>query len=168
MVMNQSPVFYYSSFDTPLGLFSVAVDDGGALIAAAFGGFEDLGGRADLDGATRDEDRTAAARGQLLDYFRGGRRSFSLKTAPEGSAFQHRVWKALGEIPYGQSRSYGDIARQIGSSPRAVGRANATNPVCLVVPCHRVIGADGSLTGYAFGEDIKRRLLAHEGAGAAR
>src|ERR1700690_3440108 len=98
MVMNQSPVFYYSSFDTPLGLFSVAVDDGGALIAAAFGGFEDLGGRADLGGATRDEDRTGAARGEVLDYFRGDRRSFSLKTAPEGSAFQHRVWKALGEI----------------------------------------------------------------------
>jgi methylated-DNA-[protein]-cysteine S-methyltransferase len=73
----------------------------------------------------------------------------------------------LRKIPRGETRSYGEIARQLGSSPRAVGRANATNPICLIVPCHRVVGADGTMTGYAFGEETKRRLLALEGARAA-
>ena len=82
--------------------------------------------------------------------------------APAGTAFQQRVWKALLRIPFGRTRSYGEIARELRSSARAVGRANSTNPVCLIVPCHRVIGADGSLTGFAFGEDLKRRLLEHE------
>jgi methylated-DNA-[protein]-cysteine S-methyltransferase len=74
----------------------------------------------------------------------------------------------LRKIPSGETRSYGELARQLGSSPRAVGRANATNPICLIVPCHRVIGADGSMTGYAFGEKIKRRLLEIESAPAFR
>jgi methylated-DNA-[protein]-cysteine S-methyltransferase len=79
------------------------------------------------------------------------------------------VWAALATIPFGETRSYGQIAAALGNpgASRAIGRANATNPICLFVPCHRVIGADGSLTGFAFGEDIKRQLLAHEGVLAA-
>jgi len=85
--------------------------------------------------------------------------------APIGTEFQKRVWDALCAIPVGETRGYAQLAGQLGSpqAARAVGRANATNPICLFVPCHRVIGADGSLTGFAFGEDIKRKLLEHEG-----
>jgi methylated-DNA-[protein]-cysteine S-methyltransferase len=117
-----------------------------------------------------DETRTRDAREQVLAYFRGDRRAFALELAPAGTVFQQRVWAALGRIPYGETRSYGELARALRSSPRAVGRANATNPIVLIVPCHRVIGADGALTGFAFGEKIKRRLLDHErtGADAAR
>jgi methylated-DNA-[protein]-cysteine S-methyltransferase len=103
-------------------------------------------------------------RTQLRGYFAGRRRTFDLRLAPDGTAFQQSVWAALREIPYGETRSYGELARQLGTSPRAVGRANATNPICLIVPCHRVVGADGTMTGYAFGEKIKHRLLALEGA----
>ena len=89
-----------------------------------------------------------------------------MKLAPCGTPFQQSVWTALQRIPFGETRSYGQLATELGNpgAARAVGRANATNPIALIVPCHRVIGSDGSLTGFAFGEDIKRRLLAHEGA----
>lgn len=106
----------------------------------------------------------AAARGQLEEFFAGARREFDLPLAPDGSDFQRRVWAALRDIPFGETRSYGDLAERLGSSPRAVGRANATNPVAVIVPCHRVIGADGTLTGYAGGLENKRWLLEHEGA----
>jgi methylated-DNA-[protein]-cysteine S-methyltransferase len=96
--------------------------------------------------------------------FGGKRRDFSVGLSASGTPFQRKVWAALREIPYGETRTYGDVARTVRSSPRAVGRANATNPVCLIVPCHRVIGSDGSLTGYAFGERTKRSLLRLEGA----
>ena len=112
----------------------------------------------------QDEARTHASRQQILAYSAGQRSLFTLPLAVRGTAFQQRVWRALLDIPPGTTCSYGELARQIGrpTAARAVGRANATNPICLIVPCHRVIGADGSLTGFAFGEKIKRRLLAHE------
>jgi methylated-DNA-[protein]-cysteine S-methyltransferase len=162
--MNTSRTLHYCVFATPAGRFSVAVDGSGAVAAAAFGGRTALAGR--LKGATlvADTGRTGAARRQVTAWFKGERRGFSVGLSPAGTPFQRRVWAALGRIPYGETRSYGDVARQVGSSPRAVGRANATNPICLIVPCHRVIGSDGSLTGYAFGEGTKRRLLALEGA----
>ena len=127
-------------------------------------------GRARLPAVRLVEDpaRTQRARSQLTTWFKGGRRRFSLRLAPAGSPFQRRIWTALGLIPYGQTRSYGEIARLLKTSARAVGRANATNPVCVVVPCHRVIGADGSLTGYAFGEARKRALLDLEKATVSR
>src|SRR5262249_27128668 len=102
---------------------------------------------------------------QVLDYFAGKRRDFDLELAPQGTPFQQRVWEALQRIPFGATRSYGELAAQLGNAKasRAVGRANATNPVCVIVPCHRVIGADGSLTGFAYGENLKRKLLEHEG-----
>jgi methylated-DNA-[protein]-cysteine S-methyltransferase len=99
---------------------------------------------------------------QLGEYFAGGRREFDLPLAPSGSAFRQRVWAALCEIPYGATASYGDIARRLSLPPgasRAVGLANGANPISIVIPCHRVIGADGSLTGYGGGLDRKRLLL---------
>lgn len=113
----------------------------------------------------RDDAALAPARGQLEAYFAGQRRTFDLPLAPEGTAFQLAVLGALAEIPYGQTRSYGEIARRLGrpAASRAVGAANARNPLAIVLPCHRVIGSDGSLTGYAGGLDAKRWLLRHEG-----
>jgi len=160
----KAPDHFCATFPTPLGDFSIAVDSTGAVVATAFGGRAALQRRCPLSHLVVDQARTATARAQLDAYFSGRRRTFDLRLAPAGTAFQQSVWSALRKIPSGETRSYGELARQLGSSPRAVGRANATNPICLIVPCHRVIGADGSLTGYAFGEKIKRRLLALEGA----
>lgn len=98
---------------------------------------------------------------EIGEYFAGRRRAFTVPTAAAGTPFQQAVWNALKEIPYGETRSYGEIARQIGHprASRAVGQANNRNPLPIVVPCHRVIGASGALTGYAGGLDIKVRLL---------
>lgn len=160
--MTTRPLFHVSSFSTPLGAFSVALDSSGAVAAAVFGGEGSLRRRLPRGTFVRDPRRTAALRGQIEAWFRGAAREFSVELAPAGTPFQHRVWEALRQIPFGETRTYGDVARIIGSAPRAVGRANAANPVCLIVPCHRVIGADGSLTGYAFGEETKRRLIEFE------
>ncbi len=101
---------------------------------------------------------------ELGEYFSGRRRSFTLPLAPEGTPFQHRVWEALREIPYGSTCSYGEIAAAIGNpkASRAVGMANNRNPLPVLIPCHRVIGADGRLVGYGGGLDIKKKLLALE------
>ena len=103
---------------------------------------------------------------QLDAYFAGHLRSFDLPLHPQGTAFQRKVWAALAEIPYGETISYLELARRIGnpSSVRAVGLANGRNPLPIVVPCHRVIGSNGALVGYAGGLPIKRALLALEGA----
>lgn len=111
------------------------------------------------------------ARRQLGEYFAGERHDFDLPLAGAGTDFQKRVWGQLREIPFGQTASYGDIARQLGMPPgasRAVGLANGANPIAIVVPCHRVIGADGSLTGYAGGIERKRFLLGLESSMAAQ
>jgi methylated-DNA-[protein]-cysteine S-methyltransferase len=109
----------------------------------------------------RAEEPFAEAGAQLTEYFDGRRREFELPLAPSGTPFQIRVWNALREIPYGRTASYGEIARQVGvpSAPRAVGVANGLNPIAVIVPCHRVIGADGSLTGFGGGLERKRTLL---------
>ena len=103
---------------------------------------------------------------QLQEYFAGRRRTFTVKLDPAGTDFQTRVWNALRTIPFGETRSYGQIAEQIGSrkAVRAVGAANGANPLSIIVPCHRVIGANGKLTGFAGGLDAKARLLALERA----
>jgi methylated-DNA-[protein]-cysteine S-methyltransferase len=102
---------------------------------------------------------------QLEEYFTGRRRVFDLPIRMEGTEFQRRAWRMLMEIPYGQTRSYGEQAKRIGNpnASRAVGLANGRNPIPIVVPCHRVIGADGSLTGFGGGIERKRWLLVHEG-----
>ena len=106
-----------------------------------------------------------AARAQLDEYFDGRRTDFDLPLQPSGSAFQMQVWARLREIPFGSTISYSELARRVGdpSAVRAVGGANARNPLPIVVPCHRVIGADGSLTGFGGGIQRKHWLLAHEG-----
>jgi methylated-DNA-[protein]-cysteine S-methyltransferase len=161
---------FYQKFTTPFGPFSIAVDATGAVIATAFGDSTRLGSRLGVCHLMDDKHLCAPAREQVLAYFAGARRDFALRLAPAGTDFQKRVWAALQAIPFGETRTYGQIAAQLGqpAAARAVGRANATNPICVIVPCHRVIGADGSLTGFAFGEAIKRRLLELEGAKTQR
>lgn len=106
----------------------------------------------------------AEVKAQLRDYFEGRLTEFDLPLAPQGSEFQLRVWQKLRGIPYGETISYVELARRIGNpnASRAVGMANSRNPISIIVPCHRVIGADNSLTGYAGGLERKRMLLAHE------
>jgi methylated-DNA-[protein]-cysteine S-methyltransferase len=158
--------YSYDTFKTPLGKFSVAVDANGHVAASAFGGLAALRGRLGPGGLTRDSNALAEVRRETAEYFQGKRKTFTLPLTPRGTAFQKSVWRGLQHIPFGETRSYGELATdlRLGSAARAVGRANATNPISLYIPCHRVIGGDGSLTGYAFGEEIKLRLLEHEGA----
>lgn len=105
-----------------------------------------------------------ASRAQLAEYFAGTRTIFDLPLAPRGTDFQLRVWRALCDIPFGETTSYGELAARLGDAraTRAVGAANGRNPIPIVVPCHRVIGADGSLTGFGGGIERKRWLLVHE------
>lgn len=118
----------------------------------------------------RDPAQFAACRRQLEEYFAGERATFSLPLAAPGTAFQQQVWKALLEIEYGTTISYTQLADRVGrpNSQRAVGGANGRNPICIIVPCHRVVGANGSLTGYSAGIDAKRWLLDFERAEARR
>jgi methylated-DNA-[protein]-cysteine S-methyltransferase len=109
----------------------------------------------------RDDEAFADVRRQLEEYFAGERSTFDIKMHMEGTAFQRTVWHALTEIPYGETISYGELAKRIGrpDRARAVGTANGQNPIAVIVPCHRVIGANGKLVGYGGGLDNKRRLL---------
>jgi methylated-DNA-[protein]-cysteine S-methyltransferase len=136
------------------------------VIATAFGGLPELRERFAADEVMPDQIRAANARREITEYFAGARRHFTVKLSPSGTPFQQCVWSALQRIPFGATRSYGELATELGNAgaARAVGRANATNPICLLIPCHRVIGTNGTLTGFAFGEEIKRKLLEHEGA----
>lgn len=120
--------------------------------------------RAIPEGAIEDGRAFSNVARQLGAYFDGTRTTFEIELAPRGTAFQREVWRALTEIPYGTTSSYGEIARSIGrpSAVRAVGAANAKNPISIVVPCHRVVGHDGNLTGYAGGMANKRALLTLE------
>ncbi len=116
--------------------------------------------------ARRDAEGASAALAQLREYFAGARTQFSLPLAPHGTAFQRQVWEALRPIPHGMTTSYGAIAASIGrpTASRAVGAANGQNPIAIIVPCHRVVGSTGALTGYGGGMDRKRWLLDHEAA----
>jgi methylated-DNA-[protein]-cysteine S-methyltransferase len=122
--------------------------------------------RVKLDTATLDPQHPILleTERQLAEYFSGKRIDFDLPLQPGGSEFQKKVWRALREIPFGQTRSYRDLAKAVGSSKaaRAVGAANGKNPLSIVVPCHRVVGANGSLTGFAGGLETKAALLALE------
>ncbi len=151
--------------DSPVDPLLLAADDAG-LSAVWFSPHKgvDQAARAAVDGWHREDDHPvlAQARDQLDEYFSGDRRSFDLPLAPRGTDFQQRVWLRLREIPYGVTRSYGDVAAELGLEPgasRAVGLANGANPLSIVVPCHRVVGADGSLTGFGGGLERKRFLL---------
>ena len=142
--------------ETPIGGLTL-FEEGGALV------------RIDFGKTAAETERTAlldeAAR-QLAAYFAGELRTFALPLAPAGTPFQRRVWAALREIPYGETRSYAEIAAMAGCPRgyRAVGLANNRNPLPILIPCHRVIGANGALTGYAGGLAVKEKLLRLEGA----
>lgn len=151
---------YATIIDSPVGRLFVAVDDDGALRRLEFAG-------TDRECAPKDAElawkawRCAEVVRQLDQYFRGERRAFELPLTLDGSEFQRRVWSELLKIPYGETVSYGEIAARIGNpkAVRAVGLANGSNHIAIVVPCHRVIGANGSLTGYGGGLPIKTKLL---------
>lgn len=155
---------YYDVFSTALGPFSAAVKADGSLVGTAFGDERALQARIPAYSLLRDAERLCSVREQVSSFLGGELREFNLTLAPQGTTFQQRVWSELQRIPRGATRTYGQIAAAIAqpSAARAVGRANATNPICLIVPCHRVIGADRSLTGFAFGNALKRQLLALE------
>jgi methylated-DNA-[protein]-cysteine S-methyltransferase len=154
----------YSVMPSPIGEL-LLTGDGDALTGVSFASNKRGQPRTAVPARwVRDDAALAAARTQLDEYFAGERVEFDLPLAPAGSPFQRRVWALLRAIGYGQTASYGDIARRLGqpNAARAVGLANGSNPIPVIVPCHRVIGADGSLTGFGGGLDRKRWLLAHE------
>jgi methylated-DNA-[protein]-cysteine S-methyltransferase len=154
---------YFTRLESPIGELLLCCDG-----TSLTGLYMDSPGRPPLDGGWT-EDASAAplpdAVRQLREYFAGTRREFDLPLRLQGTEFQQRVWHSLTEIPYGETLSYGKLAKRIGNpnASRAVGLANGSNPISIMVPCHRVIGADGSLTGYGGGLERKRWLLAHEG-----
>jgi len=156
----------YTTMPSPIGRLML-VGDRGALAAIFFEDDERMQ-RRPAHGWTEDERPFRDARGQLGEYFAGTRTAFDLPLALRGTSFQIRVWHALLRVPFGATASYGEIAAAIGrpGAARAVGGANHRNPIPIIVPCHRVIGSDGSLTGYGGGEARKRRLLDLERAHA--
>lgn len=141
--------------ESPIGPLGVGEEDG-AVTLILFAGQQPPEGYREGETPLLEE-----AWAQLERYFAGELRQFSLPLAPAGTPFQQAVWRALEEIPYGETRSYGEIAGQVGrpKASRAVGAANHRNPIPIVIPCHRVIGAGGTLTGYGGGLDRKRLLL---------
>lgn len=148
----------YDYCDSPIGPLLLAGDEGGLELI----GFPEGKGRIEpKPDWRRDGAPFLQAREQLAEYFAGRRTDFDLPLHPHGTAFQLAVLGALRTIPYGETRSYADIARQLGQpkAVRAVGAANGRNPLPIVIPCHRVIGADGSLTGFGGGVEVKRFLL---------
>jgi methylated-DNA-[protein]-cysteine S-methyltransferase len=157
-------MLFYKHMGSPIGRLTL-VADSAALVAVLWP--NDRPFRAKLDEMQEDRRHpilNEAAR-QLAEYFSEKRTTFDLPLRPKGTVFQQRVWEQLRRIPYGHTRSYGQLARAIGngSASRAVGLANSRNPLSIVVPCHRVIGASGSLTGFAGGLKTKARLLELEG-----
>ena len=149
----------------PVGLV-VGEDADGELLLGVWLGEPDAW-TAPLGLRPRPRSAQSAAAAQLREYLAGERTEFDLRVHAQGSAFEREAWRALTQIPHGQTRSYAAQATLMGrpSAARAVGRANGRNPLPIVVPCHRVIGSDGSLTGFAGGLELKRWLLAHESAG---
>jgi methylated-DNA-[protein]-cysteine S-methyltransferase len=162
--------FYTTTVESPCGPLLCLVDENGAVNRIEFeNGREKQRLAREMESRgirlVEDEERTAEVRRQLEEYFAGRRQTFDLPLAPEGTPFEKTVWEELRRIPFGETRSYAEVARAIGrpGAARAVGRANGANPIPVVVPCHRVIGADGSLTGFGGGLDAKARLLELEG-----
>ena len=155
---------YASTFPSPVGALTAVVDEDGALVELRFARQPPPGG------VTWDDERCAHVRRQLEEYFGGGRRAFEVELRPRGTAWQQKVWAALCGLPYGATIDYRELAARAGNprAPRAAGRANATNPIPIIIPCHRVIGAGGALTGYGGGLENKALLLELErGAGRA-
>lgn len=155
---------HFTHFDSPMGtLLAIATDDALTDLHVVSGKY--VPAIADDWVDSPQLPVLSQLREELAEYFAGTRKNFTLKLAPEGTEFQRAAWKALTKIPYGQTRSYGEQAAAIGKpkAVRAIGAANGRNPIGIVIPCHRVIGANGTLTGYAGGLDKKEFLLKLEG-----
>lgn len=165
--MNLDNRIVHAVVDTSIGELTV-VGDGRVLSGVYFPDHARRPGTGSF--GPRDDDAFPDARAQLAEYFAGERTEFDLVLAPRGNEFQRTVWRLLTTIPYGQTRSYGQLAAQLGDPglARAVGSANGRNPISIVVPCHRVVGHDGSLTGYAGGLERKAFLLELEQPAADR
>ena len=152
---------YWDRIETPFGLFAAWVDEAGHLLRFRFRSD-------DADRVDREAEWNPGAlenvRRQVAEYSVGKRQIFEFELLPDGPDFDKLVWKALSDIPFGRTTSYGAIAKAINhpTAARAVGAANGANPIALIVPCHRVIGSDGSLTGFGGGLPLKRKLLEHE------
>jgi methylated-DNA-[protein]-cysteine S-methyltransferase len=152
---------YYSRIDSPVGEL-LLLGDGKALTGMYM--LKQRHGPVGPQDAKRDDALFLEAAKQLAAYFAGELRIFDLPLSPEGTSFQKKVWRGLLDIPYGVTESYGELAKRIGHDlgARAVGLANGRNPIGIIIPCHRVIGANGSLTGYGGGLERKQWLLEHE------
>lgn len=146
------------SLHSPLGPLTVSEEDG-SIVALDWGWRRDQG----------ETGLLSLARSQLGEYFDGTRTEFSLPLSPQGSGFQRAVWREMSGIPYGELRSYADLARALGTAPRAIGMACGRNPIPILIPCHRVVGSDGRLTGYSGGDGLasKQFLLDLERAPGA-
>jgi len=157
----QTSASYYSELDSPVGRLLLRGD--GEVLTGLY--MHEQRHRPALpDGLERNDQAFRLVREQLRAYFAGKLQEFELSLAGEGTAFQRQVWRELCKIPFGETESYGGLAKRIGNSnaSRAVGLANGKNPIGIIVPCHRVVGANGSLTGYGGGLERKQWLLEHE------
>ncbi len=161
---------YLDTTETPAGPLTFAINENGALVRAHF---EESNNDSDIEDELKaegyesfvqDSDHTARLKQEISEYYSGERREFTVPLGASGTPWQRKVWEALRRIPFGETRSYSQVADMIGSpgAARAVGGANGCNRVPLVVPCHRVIAADGSLGGFSGGLHLKERLLEHE------
>ena len=165
-IAEAQSIFHYKVIDSPVGPITLVASET-ALVSLTWGK-----ALAKLEfSECKNEHKHSiikTAEIQLEEYFTGGRTTFDIPLDPKGTEFQKRVWEELSKIPYGQTITYGEQAKRLGrpKSARAVGAANGKNPIGIVIPCHRVIGASGSLTGFAGGIETKRQLLAIEGIAA--
>jgi methylated-DNA-[protein]-cysteine S-methyltransferase len=153
---------YWAPIESKFGHFAAWVDEDSRLVRF---NLRDTGAAKVDPSAERNDKALADVQKQIAEYDAGQRREFDFERKAEGPEFHHQVWEALMEIPFGETTSYGAIAKKLGltnAGARAVGVANAENPIAIVVPCHRVIGSDGTLTGYGGGLPMKRALLEHE------
>ena len=151
-------MIYSIYVDSPLGTLTLS-ENKGKIIAICFG-------KSEICGTIKETEVLLQCKQELEEYFRGERKIFTVALEPHGTDFQKKVWQALLDIPYGGVRSYGEIAAAIGNpkAVRAVGGANHVNPIPIIIPCHRVVAADRTLGGYAFGPEPKEKLLDIEGA----
>lgn len=152
---------YWDRIETPFGVFAAWVDDEGRLVRFNLRAANTA--KVDRE-AEHNPKRLSDVKKQVAEYSTGKRREFDFGREMNGPEFHQQVWEALMDIPFGVTTSYGAIAKKLGqpNAARAVGVANGANPIALIVPCHRVIGSDGSLTGYGGGLPLKRKLLEHE------